>query len=469
MSEPQSRPKSSTAIPAPTDAGGAEAAKASGGYEQTLADLYRSEREARRAAEIGQQRFAFLAALSRQIAVSLDDRAVLQAAAGLIVPYLADRCYLYLRQDDGTLVPVASAAAIPSEEEPVRAIEAQFPIRTNPRHPISRAIASGESRLLRSVQLDDLAALAQNAAHLALLRSLDPHSMIAVPLIAHRQIVGGALLVTAGSGRHYGEADLAMAEEIGRRVALAVENAQLYQKARETIHLREEFLAIAAHELRTPVTSLRGFAQLILHQYARDRPPDPQQLQRSLAMIDRQAKRLSILVNQLLDISLSDAGQLVLSPEPTEVVALVNGVAETIRVGLVRHALNIRAAGPLTATVDPLRFELVIANLIENAIKYSPEGGPIDIEITQPSPEAICLVVRDHGIGIPAQHLPLIFDRFYRAHADSNYSGLGLGLYITQQIVRLHGGTLKAETPKDGGTRFTVTVPIRPPQKPPEN
>lgn len=431
--------------------------------ESRLADLHRREREARQAAEISQQRFAFLVALSRSIPASLEVQTILRTTADLLVPYLADRCCLYLRQVDGTLAPAGCAAAESAEADRSREIGRQFPTGANPLRPVQLAAVSGEPQLIREVRPEDLAAMARDEQHLARLQSLQLRSIIAIPLIAHSRIIGAILMVTTGTDRRYTETDLVMAEEIGRWVALAVENAQLYRKAGETAQPREEFLAIAAHELKTPVTSLRGFAQLILHQFGRGRPPDPDRLQRALEMIDRQAKRLSILVDQLLDLSRSDSGQLVLSPEPTDVVALVNGVAETIRIGLIRHTLNVRAAGSITATVDPPRFELVVTSLIENAVKYSPEGGPIDVDLTQPTPETIRLVVRDQGIGIPAQHLPLIFDRFYRAHSDSNYSGLGLGLFLSKQIVHLHGGKLEADRPHDGGARFAVTLPTKPP------
>ena len=113
------------------------------------------------------------------------------------------------------------------------------------------------------------------------------------------------------------------------------------------------------------------------------------------------------------------------------------------------------------ASVDPVRFEQVIANLLDNAIKYSPDGGPIELELTRPSAASVQLAVRDHGLGIAPERRSQIFDRFYQAHGEGYRSGMGLGLYISRQIVELHGGELWAEFPPDGGSRFVVRLPVR--------
>jgi signal transduction histidine kinase len=114
------------------------------------------------------------------------------------------------------------------------------------------------------------------------------------------------------------------------------------------------------------------------------------------------------------------------------------------------------------ATVDPLRMEQVITNLIDNAIKYSPDGGPIEVSLVRTEPSTMQLIVRDHGIGIPPEHRPYIFDRFYQAHAGQHFAGvagMGLGLYISRRLVEMHGGTIEIDSPEAGGARVTVTIP----------
>jgi signal transduction histidine kinase len=114
------------------------------------------------------------------------------------------------------------------------------------------------------------------------------------------------------------------------------------------------------------------------------------------------------------------------------------------------------------ARVDPMRFEQVVTNLVDNAVKYSPEGGSIEITLSTPDSSTIQLAVRDWGLGIPVERRDNLFDRFYQAHGEGHFGGLGLGLYVSRQIVELHGGSIEADFPANGGSRFIVTLPVAP-------
>jgi signal transduction histidine kinase len=138
--------------------------------------------------------------------------------------------------------------------------------------------------------------------------------------------------------------------------------------------------------------------------------------------------------------------------------AVVAEVVAAARTRTSAHTLVVDAPAPIPARLDPLRIEQVLVNLVNNAIKYSPDGGTIDIAATQHG-EVAQVAVRDHGLGIPPEDRSHIFDRFYQAHARSHHSGMGLGLYISRQIVDLHGGSITVDFPADGGTRFVVTLP----------
>ena len=117
--------------------------------------------------------------------------------------------------------------------------------------------------------------------------------------------------------------------------------------------------------------------------------------------------------------------------------------------------------GPAPHILDAFRFEQVIANLLDNAIKYSPDGGPIEVELTRPTPDRVRITIRDHGIGIPSGQEARIFERFFQAHRHSHRSGLGLGLYLSQRIIGEHGGRLTAEPAAGGGSRFIVELPVQ--------
>ena len=176
-----------------------------------------------------------------------------------------------------------------------------------------------------------------------------------------------------------------------------------------------------------------------------------------------QSDRIARLVAQLLDTSRLDAGRLAVDPETTDLAALLRTAVYAARASSPRHTIAVRAPQSCLATVDPVRFEQVITNLVDNAIKYSPDGGPVDIELTCPDQGSLQLSVRDHGIGIPPEHRPHVFERFYQAHAGQHFAGvagMGLGLYISRRIVEMHGGTIQIDAPADGGTRVTVTLPV---------
>ncbi len=244
--------------------------------------------------------------------------------------------------------------------------------------------------------------------------------------------------------------------------ARSLEREQLARaEAEAAVRSRDEFLSVAAHELRTPVTSLRGFAQTLTRQADHTGTLAPERMLNALTHIDVQSRKLTNLVNQLLDISRIKAGRLTLERKPTDLYILVRDVIELARANTQRHTITLHPELPVRAYVDPLRIEQVITNLIDNAIKYSSDGT-IAVTITQLNGDLIQITVADQGIGIPVKRRERLFERFYQAHTDgfADSSGMGLGLYISRQIVELHGGTIEAEFPAEGGTRFVINLPI---------
>jgi signal transduction histidine kinase len=242
------------------------------------------------------------------------------------------------------------------------------------------------------------------------------------------------------------------------RDALAAERAARLE-AEAALRLRDEFLTVAAHELKTPLTGLAGRVQLLLRQFVRDGQLQPERVTRGLAAISVQAEKLSKLLNQLLDITRLESGQLALDRRPVDVVPLVEQVVFDMTGDDARCVVALDAPSSLAGDIDPLRLEQVLTNLLDNAIKYSPDGASIDVAVARTSRGTIELSVRDRGPGIPPERRARIFERYYQAHDDSVRPGLGLGLYISHQIVELHGGEIRAEFPPDGGARFVVHLP----------
>jgi signal transduction histidine kinase len=258
--------------------------------------------------------------------------------------------------------------------------------------------------------------------------------------------------------------DLQLAQDLARRCALAIDNARLYREARAAVSIRDEFLSVAAHELKTPMTSLRGYAQLLGREFDKGEVSNPERARRAASTIQVQSDKLAQLVGQLLDVSRIQSGKLAIERKDTDLTELVKDIVRATRTQLKDHTLLARMPKQLWVQIDPLRLEQVLTNLIDNAIKYSPEGGQIHVALTNGA-QGVTLAVRDRGVGVPLEHRRHIFDRFYQAHAGgplTSMAGMGLGLYISRQIVELHGGSIRAEFPEDGGTRFVVTLPALP-------
>jgi signal transduction histidine kinase len=235
-------------------------------------------------------------------------------------------------------------------------------------------------------------------------------------------------------------------------------------QAEAAVRSRDEFLAVAAHELKTPVSGLHTFAQMLGRVLARSGELDSARLQTAAVALDRETGKIGRLVDQLLDISRIEAGQLRLEPTWVDLTMLAGGAAESARAraeGL-KVDIVLRAPDPVLVWSDPLRMEQVFANLLDNALKYAAQGRRIEVDVEAPEQTTAWVRVRDFGSGIPPALRAGLFTRFYQAHAEHHVSGLGLGLYISRQIVKLHGGQIEALFPSGGGTCFVVTLPIAP-------
>jgi signal transduction histidine kinase len=254
------------------------------------------------------------------------------------------------------------------------------------------------------------------------------------------------------------------AEERLRRVLEAEHEARL--EAEAALQVRDEFLSIAAHELRNPLACLSLHAQVALQRLSHNGHLDQARTEHALQSICGQASRLSRLLDRLLDVSRLEAGHLTsplhLQRRLTDLTVLMEQVVSSRRARSERHpiTLDLQVTPSLQAWIDPLRLEQVLANLLDNAIKHSPDEEPIVVTLSQPATGTLQLTVGDRGVGIPIEARDRIFERFFQARADDATQGLGLGLYVSRQIVELHGGQIQAEFPGEGGTRIVVTLPV---------
>jgi signal transduction histidine kinase/CheY-like chemotaxis protein len=272
-----------------------------------------------------------------------------------------------------------------------------------------------------------------------------------------------ALAWVRGQGRApYDDRDLALAQELARRAATAVENARLYREAHEANRLKDEFLATLSHEMRTPLNALLGWIQLLKSDQLA-----PARRARALEAIERAARLQAQLTADLLDVSRAITGKLQLQPQDVRLGALIESALESLRPGAELKHVPLRFDPPpdLPAfLLDPERLQQIVWNLLSNAIKFTPAGGSIDVRLGLEE-DALVLTVRDTGAGIGPEFLPFVFDRFRQADGGTTreHGGLGLGLAIVRHLVELHGGTVTAESDGPGaGSTFTVRLPAVP-------
>jgi signal transduction histidine kinase len=380
--------------------------------------------------------------------------------AQLLVPRIADGSALDMFDAKGHLSRVATVHSDPSRAAAAQEVATRYPPVPGAPHGVGRVVETGEAQILSDVTEEVLRATARDEEHLRLLRSLRLVSLMCVPLSARGRTLGAITLASSESGRRFGPEDLAFAQDLAGRASAAIENSRLYREAREAVRARDEFLSIASHELKTPLTTLQLQIQGLARKLkSAGQEPALQGLAARVATSERQVERLTSLINNLLDISRITAGRLDLDLEPVDLAAVARETAARFREDLARAGcvLELRAEGECVGQWDRLRLEQVVSNLLSNASKYG-AGRPVEIEVDGGEASAR-FSIRDHGIGIPVEDQTRIFERFERAVSDRHYGGLGLGLWIVRQIVDAFGGTIQVESQAGAGSTFTVLLP----------
>ena len=358
----------------------------------------------------------FLSDATRLLA-SLDIERALGDVARLAVPYLGDGCAVDFFGDGGPRRVVAVAR--------------------DPRSPmfveIHPTVLEGHSIVYRV-----------GGAH-----------CIGVPLLVKGRLTG-AVTIRGAPGREYGRIDLGLVEELGRRAALAIENARLYRNAEEALRARDEFLMIAAHEIRGPITSIHLAVQALMAGKLQ-----PGRSARALELVEREDRRLSRFIDELLDVGRLRTAQMQLQLEDVDLADAVQDAVTRLRADLATSGstVTVTAQPNVVGQWDRFRIEQLVTNLLSNAIKFG-LGNPIELTTSCIEGRAR-LVVRDHGIGMDPAARERIFLPFERAVSVRHYGGLGLGLHIVSTTVRAMGGSVAVESAPDAGATFVVELPLR--------
>ncbi len=415
-----------------------------------------------------ESRRAFVAEASAALSRSLDYEVTVGRVAELAVPRFADWCAVDLVVAGETRTKRLAVSHVNLQKVAlVRELDARFPPDPHAPTGVPNVLRSGRSELYREITDERLVESCVDPEHLRLARELGLKSAVIVPLAVQGRVLGAMTFVFAESGRVYADEDLAVAEELARRCATAIENALLYtseQSARRFADVanraKDEFLAVVSHELRTPLNAIMGWAKLLT------RPEfDERRRQSALATIERNAVAMAQLIEDLLDMSRVISGKMRLELEQVDVRRVVESALDTVRPAATAKSIELTATLEPTLpaiTADATRLQQIVWNLLSNAVKYTPKGGRAELEV-QRTPSTIEIVVRDSGKGIGRAFLPFVFEAFRQedASASRTRGGLGLGLAITKQLVELHGGHISAESEGEGcGSTFRVSLPI---------
>jgi signal transduction histidine kinase len=358
------------------------------------------------------------------LASSLECEKIFPELAEYVVSRLADSCVIFV-EEDGQLVRMAAAHALPLTAD----TELQILLK--------KVMITGKPEM-----------------------TVKPVSRIVVPITAQKE-VAGVLAVTRSRADAFDVEDFRLFEMFGHRSGLALEHSRLYREVQKVNRLKDEFVAIISHELRTPLTPILGGVYMM-----RNEPADEKVVGRALDLIERSAKTQVRIVDDLLDLSRALSGNLRLNIEPVDLSRVIHSAVETVRPASEAKGICIEIRiGLLTGTVsgDPDRLQQVVWNLLANSVKFTPNEGRITVELVEASGYAE-IHVTDTGIGIEANFLPHVFEKFRQADTSRTrpHGGLGLGLAIVRHLVESHGGTVHAHSlGEQQGTTFIVRLPLR--------
>ena len=532
----------------------------------------------------------FLANVSKVLASTLDYQETLANIAQLVVPQLADWFIVDLVDERGHFELIEVDHRDPRKVQWARELRKKYPIDPHAPAGAPNVVRTGQAELYAEITDDMLVASARDEEELTMSRQIGITSIMIVPLVARGKTLGVVTFVSAESGRRYTTADVALAEEVGRRVGIALDNAILYQQAQQSrdqldvilrgiadgitvqdvngtviyandiaAHMsgfpsaeamlnmppatlmqalsrfvmkdeagyplafeqlpgrralqgeknveaivqyddtvtgatfwslvkaepifnehgevqfavnvfvdlterkelelrRDEFISMASHELKTPVTSLKGFTQVLYRRFKKRGEEEPLNF---LARMDGQLNKLTKLINDLLDLSKLQTGKLTVQEEAFDLADVVGDIVDTLQATSQSHQLVLEETTPVEVFGDKDRIEQVLINLLTNAMKYSPQANRVIIRVSTEHEQAI-VSVQDFGIGIAEAHQQKIFERFYQVTdpMEKTFPGLGIGLFISNEIIKQHHGQMWVVSSKGEGATFTFTLPL---------
>ena len=409
------------------------------------------------------RRAAFLDEASSILAASTTNfDSALRSLARLPIGRLADWCVIYVREPDGKLV-IAEVAHRDSKKQSRMDQLLADTIKPVPTHPLQSVVENAEPELFEEMSGELVGSLASDPAQAQVLNELGLGSAIMTPLLARGRVLGAILLVS-GRSDGYTTEDLHLAEALGRRAAIAIDNARLYREAQEANRAKADFLAIVSHELRTPLNAIMGYSDIIDTGIS---GPVTENQRRQIARIRTSARHLLQIIEEILSYARLESGGLEVDYEQTTVGTIADEAAAITEPVAVGKGLVMKLELPKTDrafVTDSSKTRQILVNILSNAIKFT-ERGSITLQASIDGDTAV-YIIRDTGVGMSKDQLEKIFDPFWQIERPTTRrtGGTGLGLSVASRFADLMGGTIRVESTLRVGSTFELRFPLQPSQ-----
>jgi PAS domain S-box-containing protein len=406
-----------------------------------------------------ERRLTLLADAGSILGKAVDYQESLNELARMVVPDLADWCVVDVVEPESGLRRVAVAHEDPDLVELAEEVQRRWPSNIE-EGATGEVLKTGEPLFLPTISEEQLVAAARDEEHGRKLRALGLVSVVILPLIARERVLGLLTLVRSDESRAFRDDELPLLRELAARAGTAVDNTRLLHEATEAVRLRDDFLAIASHDMRTPLAAILGYLQLALRRARKAEDLSGQKLVEYLSAAEGMAGRLTDLVADLMDVSLLRSGRpIALEPVELEIGLVVERLVDAHRKLARRHHFVLDHSQPVKVRADLHRFERVLDNLLSNAVKFSPSGGEVRVTVDYKA-DVARVRVKDHGLGIPEDDLPELFTRYRRASNVAGVRGTGLGLAGSREIMRQMKGDIEVTSREGKGSTFTITLPV---------